>query len=352
MRLIAIIGLLYSLLFSDTINPTKAIDIYSKSVHAHSYIRNNIDISPYEASKYIGGYAIVYYQYGNKNYTDTLYFIRYDNQSKKILGMRKTTEGILNPMACAKYMTNEYQLFCAAQFSQYSENADWYYLNFNGTNISGDYYFGTPDEAAYVMVNAKYSLKPLYGTFYPKNNYNFSSSNSSSSNYASNTDSSSSVCIPGLPCDESSTSSSSSISQNCESQIKYGSEEDYENGTANLPGTPKIVYTKEVVDQIIENKLSKCRQDPKSCGINAIPIITTKSDPNKVINQIKNKEFSINGHYIHYGEGGYEWIYIPSSLKSIYKLEKGVDENYNLRWLLIDSVKAIKNGDKITFTTP
>ncbi|BCD61395.1 hypothetical protein NitYY0826_C0240 [Nitratiruptor sp. YY08-26] len=140
--------------------------------------------------------------------------------------------------------------------------------------------------------------------------------------------------------------------QTCESQVLCGKVEDYTKNTENLPGAPKIVYPKEVVDQIIENKLSKCRQDPKSCGINAIPIITTKSDPNKVINQIKNKEFSINGHYIHYGEGSYDWIYVPSSLKHVLKLEKGTDENYNLRWLLINGVKATKNGDKITFTTP
>ncbi len=156
--------------------------------------------------------------------------------------------------------------------------------------------------------------------------------------------------MPGQPCDNASYSTSSYSSVSCESEIQYGTVEDYKNGNENLPG-PKIVYTKDVVDQIIEDKLAQCRQDPKSCGINAIPLITETSDPNEVLNQIKNKDLNINGYYIHYGNGTYEWIYIPVSLRSAYKLEKGVNENYSLRWTpLPQGIKIEKQGKKIKIT--
>ncbi|SMC08890.1 hypothetical protein [Nitratiruptor tergarcus] len=99
---------------------------------------------------------------------------------------------------------------------------------------------------------------------------------------------------------------------------------------------------------VSEGETASSSSSQSSC----LSIITEQSDPNEIKSQILDKNFSINGYYIHYGNGDYEWIYIPASMQSIYKLEKGVDEKYHLRWLLINGVKATKNGDKITFTTP
>ncbi|WP_159445332.1 hypothetical protein [Nitratiruptor tergarcus] len=133
---------------------------------------------------------------------------------------------------------------------------------------------------------------------------------------------------------------------------KKGSITDYYNHEECLPGEPcngaEKLFDKTVVQQIVQREISKCRTNPKSCGINAVPIITKKSDPNEILNQIKNKVFSIKGYYIHYGDGIFEWIYIPVSLKSAMKLEKGVKEDYSLIWTrLPKNITIIKEGNLI-----
>ncbi len=89
-----------------------------------------------------------------------------------------------------------------------------------------------------------------------------------------------------------------------------------------------------------------------SSKTDCLPIIKQHSDPNRVKVQIVGKSFGIEGYYIHYGNGDYQWLYIPSDLSQVYKLEKGIDQKYHLRWLLINGVKATKDGDKISFTSP
>ncbi|BCD63175.1 hypothetical protein NitYY0826_P16 (plasmid) [Nitratiruptor sp. YY08-26] len=400
MRPLLLLGFLVSLMFADVDKMVKKLEIFKNSLHSQGYIRGTSDLPPYEASKYIGGYAIVHYQYENSFYEDTLRFSYYDNEDKVIIGTRTTDSRAMHVMICGKL--NTYDLACLSG-KPYSEYNDWYFLNFNGTTISGDYYFGTSEGAANAIVYARYQLKPLYGTFYPKNVHSSSSYSYSSSSYPSalpiieedNTSSSElqtqsyceshggtwadGVClsngtissgntsssysssssslycepIPGQSSCYSFSSSSSVSSLGCESNIEYGSVEDYENEVEEMPGASNsnLVYTKEVVGQIIEHKLEQCRQDPKSCGINAIPIITETSDPNEVLNQVKNKSFPIKGYYLHYGNSNFDWLYVPISLRKAYKLEKGVTEDYYFRWTrLPNDITITKEGNWIRFT--
>ncbi len=121
MRFVLVVGFLYSLMFADAVNMAKILDRFYKNIPSGTHLRSVIDLSPYEASKYIGGYAVVNYYYGDTYYIDNLYFTFYDVSSKMIMGMRMTKNGQSNEMACGKGPTGEYQLMCVSKLSDDSE---------------------------------------------------------------------------------------------------------------------------------------------------------------------------------------------------------------------------------------
>ncbi len=104
----------------------------------------------------------------------------------------------------------------------------------------------------------------------------------------------------------------------------------------------KLYFSKETVEKIVQQaiaqKLQECKKEPQSCGIDAVLIPKEVSDRQAVAQQLKNRSFPIDGYYIHYGPGAYDWIYITTTA-AIFKLEKGVDKDYNLRWSLVHTTQ-------------
>ena len=302
---------------------------------------SNMNLYPSEANVLIGGYAIVHYTFGSGSYEDELRFEAYTDGT--ITGYANSTKFMVcvssrvfppNTIAAA------YTYACMAKTSPSSSYADFYLFNIDNNTVSGYYDFGTTNTLGYDI--ALQHLVPMWGTFYKPGSANSNVSSSSSLSNSSSQSSHQPACLPGMPCGDASTSSSS-----C--NITLGTLEDYENNTSVSTGT--IAFTREVVNQIVEHEKEKCRQDPKSCGINAIPIITTKSDTKAILDKLNGIPKQISGYYVNYGQEAYDWIYIPAGLSSAYKLEKGVDENYRLRWTPFPSnTKIHKSGNTITLS--
>ncbi|BCD61781.1 hypothetical protein NitYY0826_C0644 [Nitratiruptor sp. YY08-26] len=60
---------------------------------------------------------------------------------------------------------------------------------------------------------------------------------------------------------------------------------------------------------------------------------TLFGDIENIVNQINKKtNYPIDGYFIHYGQGPYDWIYNPRGSDSVFKLE-GLDQNGNFKWL-------------------
>ena len=329
-------------------------------------LRSDLGLSATIAQRLLGGRAEVNFvlQDGSSRY-DTLYFRRYDPQDHSIMGMRHATingdDVGNNMMVCGKEPTGRYTYLCVSpiDFSG-AEIYDWYSFDILQDNsVLGVYVAGTPEDMADAMSQEATDVQyPLSGTFYPRGS-------STSAEYSTSSDSENLLpppsdggadCLPGdAECvpftDGGSQGSSSTIGSGSECEdIIYGTAQSYETGEdLPLPGR-QVVYTKEVVDKIIEDKLRQCRQDPRSCGIDALPILHTVSDTRQIYNQIKNTPLPISGYYLHYGSGTFDWAYVPFSLSSAYKLEKGVDEHYRLRWTPFPrNILIQKVGDTIIF---
>ncbi len=336
-------------------------------------LRSDLGLSPTMAQRLLGGRAEVNFVLpdGSSRY-DTLYFRRYDPSDRSIMGMRHATingDDMGNSrMVCGKEPTGHYTYLCVSFFGEVSGSTDspiydWYSFDILQDNsVSGVYLAGTPEDmanaASQEATDAQY---PLQGTFYPRGSTSGEFPTSSGSENllpppSSTPSDGGADCLPGdaecVPfAGSGSQGSSSTIGSGSECEdIIYGTAQSYEAGEdLPLPGR-QVVYTKEVVDQIIEDKLQQCRQDPRSCGIDALPILHTVSDTRQIYNQIKNTPLSISGYYLHYGSGTFDWAYVPFSLSGAYKLEKGVDEHYHLRWTPFPrNILIQKVGDKIIF---
>ncbi|WP_201338342.1 MULTISPECIES: hypothetical protein [unclassified Nitratiruptor] len=58
---------------------------------------------------------------------------------------------------------------------------------------------------------------------------------------------------------------------------------------------------------------------------------TLFGDIENIVNQINKKtNYPIDGYFIHYGQGPYDWIYNPRGSDSVFKLE-GLDQNGNFK---------------------
>lgn len=303
------------------------------------------DLSPSEANVLVGRYANVYYTFGSSSYNDKLTFNEYTDG--KIVGYVNSTKF----MVCASTrdmpdgITHSYTYMCMAKTSPSSSYMDFYLFNVNDDLISGYYDFGTINSVGYDIVLQR--LTPMWGALSQSGSTSSSSSHDQAyPDISSSSSSQASRCLPGQPCGDGPAITHSS-SSSC--NITLGTLEDYENNTSVSSGT--IAFPRDVVDQIVEQEKEKCKQDPKSCGINAIPIITTKSDTKAILDQLNGIPKQISGYYVNYGQEAYDWIYIPASLSSAYKLEKGVDENYRLRWTPFPSnTKINKSGNTITLS--
>jgi hypothetical protein len=64
--------------------------------------------------------------------------------------------------------------------------------------------------------------------------------------------------------------------------------------------------------------------------------------------QITGKEFPIDGYFIHFGKGAFDWIYIDKQTSKSFKLE-GMDERGYFKWKPLDDIKVIYKGDKVVF---
>ncbi|GEM_PF-3098274 len=344
-------------------------DLWKKMHPNKKVLREEVEIgdaglSADLAKKLIGKSAEIDYTWNGSSFHEFLYFEDYDSQYHAVIGERITEYGASDLLMCGTSPDPRYIYLCLSSYDE--ENADWYFFNLYNEELSGVYIFGSPDDAEYFLTNGY--AEPLNGrivayTSSSASSYNpetilpptpeNESSNSAFFSSSISSDNSNFECAPGQEyCTSSSENgygdNSGYSSSTCNDFIDFGTLQTYEMGE-ELPGR-QVVYTKEVVDQIVEHKLQQCRQDPRSCGIDALPIIRMTSDPYAIYNQIKDRALPIKGYYLHYGSDTYDWIYVPYSLSSAYKLEKGVDEQYRLRWTPLPSeIVILKNGDSIIF---
>ena len=67
---------------------------------------------------------------------------------------------------------------------------------------------------------------------------------------------------------------------------------------------------------------------------------------------IQNKELVINGHFIHYAEGSFDWIYVVASGKGVYKLN-GLKEDGKFDWSsnLADKFGSVSLANDSKFVT-
>jgi secreted trypsin-like serine protease len=110
-----------------------------------------------------------------------------------------------------------------------------------------------------------------------------------------------------------------------------------------------------------EETVAYCQNNPSACGITVsesnVSSWSTVTPRQSIINATQNQTFDIKGYYIQYNSGAFDWIYISSSKESVYKLEKGSDENGYLRWtdiqtpnnLTYDSIMFSDNNATVTF---
>jgi hypothetical protein len=116
--------------------------------------------------------------------------------------------------------------------------------------------------------------------------------------------------------------------------------------------TAKNAYTNGKTDGKKE-----CKTDPASCGIQAGVIYDTLTPVHKISTAIHDATLGVNGYFINYGTGAYDWIYVNATATAVSKLEEGVDSNGSLRWNTIHSkgnelfsfIDISADGKKVTF---
>ncbi len=329
-------------------------ELYNKyfpnNIHKkNSTLSPQLQLSYEKANKLVGKYAIVYYDVSNRSYVDKLAFIEYDYEKKVIMGLKATKNGVIYPLFCFNgELFKGFDYSCVAVYSSESKLSDWYFFDVNNETLSGYEIFGTPSYVADALKFYNDRLHPLYGTLHNLENSSDSASSqhfsqptqsSSQENYTSSSQSSY-QCLPGYDCETANSSAASSCPT-----IRFGTVDDYFEGT--VPGQePVDAYTPQTVDKIVARVKQQCKENPQSCGIDAIPIIKEKTDPQIILNKVNNKPLDINGYYLHYGNGAFDWLYVPVKLKSAYKLEKGVDKDYSLRWTALPKDIKIEKQDK------
>ncbi len=101
--------------------------------------------------------------------------------------------------------------------------------------------------------------------------------------------------------------------------------------------------------------IEQCQNDPASCGIEVNPMWNETTSIFSVGDALRNQEKDVNGLYLHYGEGAFEWVYWD--FESLYKLEHGSDHEGYLRWTavhtpqkpLFESIEVSQDGRSLTF---
>ena len=84
-------------------------------------------------------------------------------------------------------------------------------------------------------------------------------------------------------------------------------------------------------------------------------LIGAEIDPelngNTTLSQIRSKVWQIDGYFIHYGEGAFDWIYIVRNTGDIYKLEGMEPISGYFIWTRLPYPEAgleiVKSGDLI-----
>lgn len=130
-------------------------------------------------------------------------------------------------------------------------------------------------------------------------------------------------CNPGEECD--------AVIANSDD---YFQSEDLPGSNANTV----VLFSKEDVDKIIQEKIEHCKNDPKSCGIET-GLSDKVTDVGSIVNSVQGKDIPIAGYYLHYGEGSYDWLYMDPKATYVFKLEEGVTKNGGLRWTPVDTSK-------------
>jgi len=137
--------------------------------------------------------------------------------------------------------------------------------------------------------------------------------------------------------------------------------------TANNSGdssssAPSSECSTQDLEREFEAGKAFCRENPLACGIKTVRF-DTETPVNEVLTKTADKTFPINGHYVHYDTGNYDWIYIDPDGRTVSKLEQGVDIDGNLRWTEIQGngspayidVQILDGGRSVLFgssTTP
>jgi hypothetical protein len=110
-------------------------------------------------------------------------------------------------------------------------------------------------------------------------------------------------------------------------------------------------------DQGVADGIKICQNNPSSCGIDTSSSWNSLSDVPSIVNQTKQHTYSTSGHYIHYGQGNFDWLYLDTSGDYVFKLEEGCSINGELRWSVVHTptsqnyknIEISEDGKLITF---
>jgi hypothetical protein len=240
-------------------------------------------------------------------------------------------------------------------------------LKFDCLKIINDraYKFEEADEAtSFALKLVQFPIQKFHNFFVFKKNENVSSSSStpsssssssiqqqqnesSSSSWTNEADSSNSggissagCLIPDAPCSSSGAPSSASSSiENSSSNSSYA-----DSSSSNTSSQQDDVSTSS---QSSSSDLQDADEN-SSTGTREVP-----AKYQEIFRAVAGKTKKIDGYFIRYGNGAFDWLYVNRETKEVFKLE-GVKE-YNgefvLEWdkNISDYLKAEKNGEAFTF---
>ena len=180
-------------------------------------------------------------------------------------------------------------------------------------------------------------------------------SSSSASNSSSKL-SSSSLNTSTSSSSSSSKSSSNSSKSSSTSSSSEASNSSHNTSNHNIKCPSGYTYNPEIGFCISKDEPASSSSSSKinfSSSTSSQIYDPVKNKIKKILKAVKDKPLDINGYFIHYSDGAYDWIYVSKS-KRVYKLE-GMDEDGYLKWLnlswVINGVNIDKNSWKIYFDT-
>ena len=221
----------------------------------------------------------------------------------------------------------------------------------------------------YSIDNAEKSIKKSIDTILVSSSSSRSSSSSSSMTYGggnggSNTNSGSNDESPeAIYCKNRGghivdgvcqLPSSSSRSSSSSSSMTYGGG----NGGSNTNSgsndeSPEAIYCKNrggrIVDGVCQLPSSSSQSSNSSSSEGSSSSLTEtniqQQKIEKVVNILAKKELPVQGYFVHYGSGAFDWIYY-SSKGRLYKLD-GMDENGYFQWISLTNYFTnieVRNG--------